>query len=181
MLREAFGYPYAEIGAVLDRSEAAVRQLAGRARRHVEERRPRFDTDPSDTARITERFLAACLGGDLPGLLAMLAPDVRLVGDGGGLQKAPRRVIESADKVGRFLRSIAGRSVPEPGFSFREINGAPAVVVTSRGRPHTVFALEVTGGLVTTVYILTNPQKLDGVAPRTTVSRPAGSDPSKET
>lgn len=83
VLREAFGYPYGEIAAILDRAEPAVRQLAGRARRHVEAREQRFDADPEVSARLTERFLAACTGGDLEGLLALLAPDVRLIGDGG--------------------------------------------------------------------------------------------------
>lgn len=163
VLREAFGLPYADIAATLDRAEPAVRQLAGRARRHVEDGRPRYDADPARTAEITQRFLAAAVGGDLEDLLALLAPDVRLVGDGGGVRKAPLRIIESAGKVGRFLRGIAGTSVPEPGFGLREINGAPAVLITSRGTPHTVLALDVADGLVTTVYILTNPGKLRGV------------------
>lgn len=88
---------------MLDRGEAAVRQLSGRARKHVEERRPRYDVDPVQRRDLTERFLAAAAEGDLQGLMSMLAPDVRLVGDSGGKSKAPLRVIETADKVGRFL------------------------------------------------------------------------------
>src|SRR4051812_49713618 len=107
VLREAFGYPYAEIATTLDRSESAVRQLAARARRHVDERRPRYDVDPAVRRDLTERFLAAAAGGDLEGLMSLLAPDVRLVGDSGGLSKAPLRVIESADKVGRFVHGVA--------------------------------------------------------------------------
>ena len=84
VLREAFGYPYADIAAMLDRGEPAVRQLAGRARRHVEERRPRYEVDPAERRDLTERFLAAAGGGDLEGLMSLLAPDVRLVGDSGG-------------------------------------------------------------------------------------------------
>jgi RNA polymerase sigma-70 factor, ECF subfamily len=97
---------------------------------------------------------------------ALPAPGVRLVGDGGGLQKAPLRVIESAAKVGRFLHAISETPLPGAGFTFREVNGAPAVVITSHGIPHTVLALEVTGGLVSCVYLLTNPQKLGGVRSR---------------
>jgi len=163
VLREAFGFPYADIATALDRAEPAVRQLATRARRHIDERRPRFDADPAATAAVTERFLAAAIGGDLQGLLTLLAPDVRLVGDGGGLQKAPLRVIESASKVGRFLNAIAGNPLPEPGFTFEEVNGAPAVVITSRGTPHTVIALDLTDGLISCVYLLTNPEKLGGL------------------
>jgi RNA polymerase sigma-70 factor (ECF subfamily) len=163
VLREAFGLPYADIAAALDRGEAAVRQLAGRARRHVEEGRSRHDAGAAETAAVTERFLAAATGGDLGDLLAVLAPGVRLVGDGGGRRKAPLRIIESAGKVGRFLHAIAGTPPPDPGFALREINGAQAVVVTSEGRPYAVLALEVTAGRVGTVYILTNPDKLTGV------------------
>ncbi|CAG6397035.1 RNA polymerase sigma-70 factor [Actinacidiphila cocklensis] len=163
VLREAFGYRYAEIAAILDRAEPAVRQLAGRARRHVEAREQRFDADPEVSARLTERFLAACTGGDLDGLLALLAPDVRLIGDGGGVQKAPRRILASAADVGRFLHAISDDVPPAMGVAFREVNGAPAVVITSYGRPHTVVSLETRDGRIACVYLLTNPGKLTGI------------------
>ncbi len=116
-----------------------------------------------DLFELAELFLAACVGGDLAGLLALLAPEVRLVGDGGGRRKAPLRVIETAGKVARFLHAIAQEGPPEAGFAFREINGAPAVLVTSNGVPHSVFALETSGGRVSRVYVMTNPEKLGGV------------------
>lgn len=163
VLREAFGLPYAEIAATLDRGEPAVRQLAGRARRHVEEGRSRYDTDAEQTAAVTQRFLAAATGGDLQALLSLLAPGVRLFGDGGGKQKAPLRVIEGADKVGRFLHAIADTPLPDAGITLREVNGAPALVVTVQGDPYVVLSLEVTDGRVTCVYILSNPDKLRGV------------------
>ncbi|MDT3397734.1 RNA polymerase sigma factor SigJ [Streptomyces sp. B1866] len=165
VLREAFGYPYGEIARVLDRGEPAVRQLAARARTHVRERRPRFEVDQAERARLTERFLAACTRGDLDGLLGVLASGVRLVGDSGGKAKAPLRVIESADKVGRFLVAVAGRSVPEPGLVPLEVNGGPAFLVTSCGRPHTLFALDVAEGLVQAVYLIANPDKLGHLVP----------------
>jgi RNA polymerase sigma-70 factor (ECF subfamily) len=112
VLREAFGYPHAEIAAMLDRGEAAVRRLAARARRHVEERRPRYEVDPEQRRDLTERFLAAAADGDLEGLMSLLAPDVRLVGDSGGKARAPLRVVESADKVGRFLAGRPARPNP---------------------------------------------------------------------
>lgn len=164
VLREAFGYPYADIAAILGRAEPAVRQLAGRARRHVEAREQRFDADPALGADIAQRFLAACATGDLAGLLALLAPDVRLVGDGGGVQKAPRRVLRTADRVGRFLHAVSTDTPPAMGVAIREVNGAPAIVITSHGAPHTVIVLETTGGLVSCVFLLTNPGKLAGVA-----------------
>ncbi|WP_353941123.1 RNA polymerase sigma-70 factor [Streptomyces sp. HUAS MG91] len=165
VLREAFGLPFAEIAAVLERGESAVRQLAARARRHVEERRPRFDVDPARQRDLTERFLAAAAGGDLDGLLALLAPDVRLVGDSGGKAKAPLRVIESADKVGRFLRGIAAKD-SGPGFEFRiaEANGATALVALVDGKPEAFFQLGVSEGRIQHIYIVRNPDKLQALA-----------------
>ncbi|MEU9559091.1 RNA polymerase sigma factor SigJ [Streptomyces fumanus] len=160
VLREAFGYPYAEIAAMLERGEAAVRQLAGRARRHVDERRPRYDVDPGRRRDLTERFLAAAAGGDLDALLALLAPGVRLVGDSGGKAKAPLRVLENADKVGRFLAGAARKGVPDVAYRLLELNGGPALLVLSGGEPDTVFQLDVADGLIQTVYIIRNPDKL---------------------
>jgi RNA polymerase sigma-70 factor (ECF subfamily) len=160
VLREAFGYPYAEIAAMIDRAEPAVRQLAGRARRHVDERRPRYEVDPAERRELTERFLAAAAGGDLEGLMALLAPDVRLVGDGGGLGKAPVRVLETADKVGRFLHGAAGKGIADASFHFMEVNGGFAVVLRSGGQVDSVFQLDVADGRVQCVYIVRNPEKL---------------------
>ncbi|MFH9042299.1 RNA polymerase sigma-70 factor [Streptomyces sp. NPDC017966] len=164
VLREAFGYPYADIAAVLDRGEPAVRQLAGRARKHVEERRPRYEVDPAERRDLTERFLAAAADGDLEGLLELLAPDARLVGDSGGKSRAPLRVLESADHVGRFLLGVARKSVPDLSFRFLELNGGPAVLVLSGDEPDSVVQLDVAGGRVRTVYVIRNPDKLRSLA-----------------
>ncbi|MCX5344998.1 RNA polymerase sigma-70 factor [Streptomyces atratus] len=163
VLREAFGFPYAEIAATLDRTEAAVRQLAGRARHHVEERKPRYDVDPAQRRDLTERFLAAAAGGDIEELLTLLAPDVRLVGDSGGKSKAPLRVIESADKVGRFLIAVAHNQAQELDMRFLELNGAPGLLVLSGGKPDSVFQVDVRDGLIQCVYIVRNPDKLSGL------------------
>jgi len=164
VLREAFGYPYAEIAAMLDRGEPAVRQLAGRARRHVEERRPRYEVDPAERRDLTERFLAATAEGDLEGLMSLLAPNVRLVGDSGGKSKAPLRVLETADKVGRFLLGAARKAAPDMSFRFLELNGGPAVLALSGGRPDSVFQLDVLDGRVQSVYVIRNPDKLHPLA-----------------
>ncbi|MFD5800666.1 RNA polymerase sigma-70 factor [Streptomyces sp. NPDC127020] len=164
VLREAFGYPYAEIAAMLERGEAAVRQLAGRARRHVDERRPRYDVDPAQRRDLTERFLAAAAGGDLAGLMELLAPDVRLVGDSGGKSKAPLRVLESSEKVARFLQGAARKSVPDFSYRFLEINGGPALLALSGGKPDSVFQIEVADGRIQSVYIIRNPDKLLSLA-----------------
>ncbi|MER7231637.1 RNA polymerase sigma-70 factor [Streptomyces olivaceus] len=164
VLREAFGYPYAEIAAMLERGEPAVRQLAGRARRHVDERRPRYDVDPAQRRDLTERFLAAAAGGDLAALLELLAPDVRLVGDSGGKSRAPLRELEGSDKVARFLQGAARKSVPDLTHRLLEINGGPALLVLSSGTPDSVFQLDVSGGRVQAVYIIRNPDKLRSLA-----------------
>ncbi|MEU5097632.1 RNA polymerase sigma-70 factor [Streptomyces sp. NPDC020996] len=160
VLREAFAYPYAEIAAMLDRGEAAVRQLAGRARRHVDERRPRYEVDPAERRELTERFLAAAAEGDLAGLMSLLAPDVRLVGDSGGKAKAPLRVLETADHVGRFLVGAARKGVPDLSYRLLEVNGGPAVLLLSAGRPDSVFQIDVLDGRVQAVYVIRNPDKL---------------------
>ncbi|MCX5522531.1 RNA polymerase sigma-70 factor [Streptomyces bobili] len=160
VLREAFGYPHADVAAVLDRSESAVRQLAGRARRHVDERRPRYDVDPVQRRELTERFLAAATEGDLEGLLDLLAPDARLVGDSGGKSKAPLRVLESADHVGRFLVGVSRKGVPDMSVRVIELNGGPAVLLLSGGKPDSVLQLDVADGRVQTVYAVRNPDKL---------------------
>ncbi|WP_046468797.1 RNA polymerase sigma factor SigJ [Allosalinactinospora lopnorensis] len=160
VLHEAFGFSHAEIAAMLDRGEPAVRQLARRARGHVQARRPRFDADRSTHREVTERFLAACASGDVDGLVRMLAPDVELTGDSGGVGKGPLRVIKGADKVGRFLVGIAGYPPPEPAVYLAEVNGRPGIVSTSRGEPFAVFALDVVEGRITAVWLFTNPEKL---------------------
>ncbi|MDQ0954205.1 RNA polymerase sigma-70 factor (ECF subfamily) [Streptomyces phaeochromogenes] len=164
VLREAFGYPYADIAVTLDRSESAVRQLAGRARRHVEEKRPRYEVDPTEQRDLTERFLAAATEGDFDGLMSLLAPDVRLVGDSGGLAQAPLRVLESADKVGRFIAGVTRKGVVDASFRFLEVNGGPALLVLSGGKPDSVFQLDVVNGRIQCVYIIRNPEKLLSLA-----------------
>lgn len=166
VLREAFGFPFAEIAETLDRSEAAVRQLAGRARKHVEEGRPRFEVDPAERRDLTERFLAAAVDGDLAGLVSMLAPDAHLVGDSGGKVRAPLRVVQSADKVGRFIVGATRKGVAEsPAFEIRyvELNGIESVVFVVDGKPDSVIQLGIADGHVQRVYIVRNPDKLVGL------------------
>ncbi|MFJ6834003.1 RNA polymerase sigma-70 factor [Streptomyces sp. NPDC091209] len=160
VLREAFGFPYADIAVVLDRGEPAVRQLAGRARKHVEERRPRYEVDPDERRDLTERFLAAAGEGDLEGLMSLLAPEARLIGDSGGLTQAPLRVLDSADKVGRFVIGVSRKGVPGLSFRFLEVNGGVAVLALSDGKPDSIIQLDVADGRVQCVYIVRNPEKL---------------------
>ncbi len=112
MIREAFDLSYAEIAEMLGRSEPAVRQVAQRARRHVEERRPRFVQDAAARDDVTRRFIAATENGDLAALLEVLAPGVTLIADGGGRVRAPLLPVIGAEKVARFLLTVAGRELP---------------------------------------------------------------------
>ncbi|MBT3077710.1 MULTISPECIES: RNA polymerase sigma-70 factor [Streptomyces] len=164
VLREAFGFRYAEIAAALDRTEPAVRQLAGRARRHVEERKPRYDVDPAERRDLTERFLAAASGGSIEELMTLLAPDVRLVSDAGGKAKAALRTIGSADKVGRFLAAVAQEIGPDWDLRIAEFNGGPAVACFVGGKPDTFLQLEVRDGAIQCIYIVRNPDKLSGLS-----------------
>lgn len=161
VLREAFGFPFGEIAGVLERGEPAVRQLATRARRHVEERKPRFEVDPEQQRALTERFLRAAVEGDLGGLMALLAPDARMVADSAGEAKAPRRIVTSADKIGRFIAAVgpqvAGASF---GFRFLEVNGGQALLVTVDGRADSLFLVDVADGLIQSLYLIRSPEKV---------------------
>jgi RNA polymerase sigma-70 factor (ECF subfamily) len=176
VLREAFGMPHSEIAEVLGRKEEAVRQLARRARDHVRERRIRFDADQTEQRRVTERFLQATSNGDLEALMEVLSPGVTLVADGGGRALAPRRPVRGADKVARFLVAVANEEQTarflqsigsEPSAEVRvhlaQVNGGPGVVITAGGEPITALVLDVSEGLVQTVRLVANPEKLAGV------------------
>lgn len=166
ILRETFGYDYTEIARILNRTPAAVRQLARRARNHVRERRPRFDADPSVRKEATRRFLAAALGGDLDALLATLAPDVALWTDGGGVVRAALQVISGRDKVARLLTSLvakgdfSGLTVSEV-----EVNGDPGAVFREDDDVYGVMVLELAsdGEHVQNIYGVVNPDKLGDV------------------
>ncbi|GAB3311276.1 RNA polymerase sigma-70 factor [Geodermatophilus aquaeductus] len=165
VLREVFGMPAGEVAAVLGRSEAAVRQLAHRAREHVAARRPRFDADPRAHREVTERFLAATMGGDVDALLAALAPGAVLVTDGGGRAKAALRPITGADKVARFLAAVAadGASLPGLRIGMAEVNGLPGVAAWTDAGPFVAVSLVVADGLVQQVFVVLNPDKLAGL------------------
>ncbi len=162
VLHDVFGYGHDEVAQVVGRGEVACRQLVSRARRHVRERRPRFEADPGERDRVAEAFLNASLGGDLDALLAVLDPDVVLRSDGGGLVKAARKPIHGADRVARFLqrllRSQAGLEIERA-----QVNGGHGFITRSNGRPVAVVALDIAAGRVTDLHVVANPQKLAGL------------------
>ncbi len=166
VLREVFGMPVAEVARALDRSEAAVRQMAHRAKEHVHARQPRFDADRQAHRQVTERFFAAVAGGDMEALLAALAPDVVLISDGGGKANAARRPITGADKVARFLIGIAEKGADLPGLRIEvaEVNGQPAMVGWVGTDPFGSISLTVADGRIEQVLVVVNPDKLAGLA-----------------
>lgn len=160
VLREVFDYPHSDIATALGRSTASVRQLAHRAREHVQARRPRFDTDQTTRRRVTERFLAACQGGDVAALLGQLAPDVTLRTDGGGKVKSARHPIHGADKVARFLAGIHRSRFRRRDFQHVQLNGQPGAITWFEDALDAAITVDVVDGSVQRVGIVTNPDKL---------------------
>jgi RNA polymerase sigma-70 factor (ECF subfamily) len=168
LLHDVFDYGYAEIAAIVGKNQDNVRQLATRARRHVEERRPRFQTSPEQRDELARRFFAAVEQGDLAGLEALLAHDVELTGDGGGKVPALARSLHGRNRVARTLINWARAATRVPGVSLRrvEVNGGPgAMFLDPDGRVISVMALDVTGGEITTVRSVVNPEKLTHLGP----------------
>ncbi|MEZ5093222.1 sigma factor-like helix-turn-helix DNA-binding protein [Nocardioides sp.] len=162
VLREVFAVEYDEIAAALDKTPAAVRQIAHRAREHVAARRPRRRVDPAEGRAVVDRFLRATVTGDLQALLDVLAPDVVLTSDGGGRVSAALRPVVGRDKVSRFLAGLAmqGPFTATP----LEVNGGPGVRVEVGGELALVASIDVVDGQVVAFYLMRNPDKLQGVA-----------------
>jgi RNA polymerase sigma-70 factor (TIGR02957 family) len=169
VLREVFGFSHADIGDALGRSPTSVRQLAHRAREHVQARRPRFDVDWNQQREVTERFLAAAAGGDIDRLMTVLAPDVTLLTDGGGQARAPLRPIAGATKVARWIAAVTGgtwmgMATSDMSLVAAEINGSPGTLIMAGGRPVAALTLAVADERVTAIQLLVNPGKLSAIA-----------------
>lgn len=158
VLREVFDFGYEEIAAAVDKTPPAVRQIAHRARAHVAERRPRAEATRTERDRVMATFLAAVATGDIQSLMDVLAPDVVLVTDGGGVKKAALRPILGRDKVLRFLDAVSAGL--EAVADVVMVNGAPALRIVLDGELDTVASMVVEDGLVTGLYVVRNPAKL---------------------
>jgi RNA polymerase sigma-70 factor (ECF subfamily) len=168
LLHDVFDYDYAQIAAIVGRSQAGVRQLASRARRHLAQRRPRFQTTREQRQELARRFFAAVEHGDVAGLEALLAHDVALTGDGGGKVAALARTLRGRGRVARMLLDWARLAARVPGGSLRpvEVNGGPGVLyLDARQRLLAVVALEVAGGQVSSIHAIVNPDKLARLGP----------------
>jgi RNA polymerase sigma-70 factor (TIGR02957 family) len=168
LLHDVFDYDHAQIAEIIGKSEDNVRQLATRARRHVEQRRPRFETTREQRDQLAARFLAAAEQGNLAGVEALLAHDVELTGDGGGKVPALARTLRGRSRVAQTLVEWSRVRARVPGVSLRavEVNGGPgALFRDARGRLLGVWALEIAGGEVRSIRSVVNPDKLAHLGP----------------
>ena len=168
LLHDVFDYGYPEIAAIVGKSEDNVRQLASRARRHVEQGRPRFQTTREERDELARRFFEAAADGDLAGLESLLAHDVQMTGDGGGKAPALARPLRGRTRVARTLLRWMSRETRLPGIRLRptEVNGGPGALYFDRqDRVIGVTALEIDGSEITEIRSVANPDKLSHLGP----------------
>jgi RNA polymerase sigma-70 factor (ECF subfamily) len=171
VLREVFDLEYDEIAEAVDKSPAAVRQIAHRARAHVAARRPRGVVSPAETRAALAAFQRAAETGDLQGLLDILAPDVVFLGDGGGVVQAVQAPVVGAGRVARLLALGLGRIAATASLQPVHVNGYPALILRLNGDVDAVIAVRIDDGLITGLYAVRNPEKLSRVERETAVSR----------
>jgi len=170
VLREVFDVPYDEIAEALDKSPAAVRQIATRARKHVAARRPRMSVSRTEQQQVVERFLAAMTTGDLPGLLEVLAPDVLVVGDGGGLAPTIPKPVRGAAKLAPVMARFA-EVAPHARAFIVELNGGIAARIDPGGDNDTAVSFAIENGRITQIYAIRNPHKLERLGEVTELRR----------
>ncbi|GAA4523356.1 RNA polymerase sigma-70 factor [Brachybacterium paraconglomeratum] len=171
VLHETFGFTHPEIAEAVDRSPAAVRQIAHRAREHVTERRPHHHSDPAEARRALEAFALTVETGDLQALMDVLAPDVVVLADGGGVKQAVPNAVRGAEKVARLflggLRKVEGVLAAHPTV----INGHPALSITLDGELDGIFSARVQDGRIVGIYYMRNPEKLSHLTTTTALAR----------
>ncbi|MEV6276352.1 RNA polymerase sigma-70 factor [Nocardia sp. NPDC051832] len=167
VLRDVFDLDYDEIAEAVEKSPAAVRQIAHRARSHVAARRPRGVASPAETQAALAAFQRAVRSGDLQGLLHILAPDVVFLGDGGGVKQAALQPIVGAEVVARVLSRIDPAATLAP----TQVNGYPALVLRLDDEIDTVVAVRIENGRITGLYAVRNPEKLSRMTQETTLQR----------
>ncbi|WP_329157106.1 RNA polymerase sigma-70 factor [Streptomyces sp. NBC_01717] len=174
VLKEVFGFSHAEIAKMVERSEAAVRQAAHRAREHVRARRPRFAADRSQQRKVTERFFAATTGGDINTLMELLSPDVTLWTDGGGKVRQALKPVVGAQTVASWFAAIStvtyqGVQPADMRAELVEINGGPGMVFSAPDRVIATVTFDFDAdGRITAIHNVANPDKLHAITNRTT-------------
>ena len=164
VLREVFGFEYGEIADAVGKTPAATRQLSHRAHEHVQARRPRFEADPATAEAVRARFVEAMFGGDVQGLMDVLAPDVVLLSDGGGKRSAARRPVHGRDDVARFLVGLIRKAGATGVVEDVVVNGAPAWALVVDGVTDAVAQVVVEDGRVAQLLVVVNPDKLASLA-----------------
>jgi RNA polymerase sigma-70 factor (ECF subfamily) len=172
LLRDVFDLDYGELAGAVGKTEAAVRQIAHRARAHVAARRPRGVASQTETRAALEAFMHALETGDLQSLVDVLAPDVVALGDGGGIKQALPRPVMGADKVGKLMR-VGLTAAREMGMSMElvHVNGCPALLIRLDGDLDSVLSVRVDDGLVSAIYTVRNPEKLSRMAEEAALTR----------
>ena len=172
VLREVFGFGYDEIASAVSKSGPTVRQVAHRAREHVQARRKRFQpVDPRRSAEITAQFFTAAATGDVDTLMSMLAPDATWIADSGGKVSAARRPIVGAERVAKALAGLARKGLPDMRIEMATCNSAPATLIYSGDRLDMVIAVDVVDDKISTFYAIRNPDKLATVATARRIGR----------
>jgi len=171
LLRDVFDYDYADIARILERSADAVRQMVSRARARVQSDRTRVATDPGEHERLLERFLDAVIADDAEGVMALLAPDVVLAGDGGGRAAAARKVISGRDHITRFLLGVRRKFAPSYSHRIRYLNGEPALITFDHATVISTMSLSLSEGRIEAIHIMRNPDKLRHVLASSVVLR----------
>lgn len=172
VLREVFDVPYDELAEAVGKSQAAVRQIAHRARTHVAARRPQGSVSRAEAQDALDAFQRALLTGDLQDLVDVLAPDVVALGDGGGVKQALPRPVVGAQKVAKLFK--AGLTTPWGAlmtFEPVQVNGWPALLIRLEGEIDSVLSLRVEDGLISGIYTVRNPGKLSAILRESAVSR----------
>jgi RNA polymerase sigma-70 factor (ECF subfamily) len=163
LLHDVFGYEFSEIAKIVDKSEANCRQVAVRARKHVAAHRPRFETSRERREQLADQFVAALVDGDVDGLVKLLADDVVVTGDSGGMSPSWPKVIAGRAKVARLMASVGAQLRLIPGIQLErtEVNGQPGVLVRDgTGALINVFSIEIAEGAVQTVRSVISREKL---------------------
>ena len=170
LLREVFGYQYAEIAQIVEKSEANCRQMVRRARQHIQRSRPRFDVSLEEQQAFTNQFVQACMTGDVDRLVDFLAEEITIWSDGGGKAVAAARPIYGVEKTVRFLTGIARNPPPNTATRFAVVNQMPSIIIYVDRQPIAVMTLEIYQAdddqpRITAIRTVLNPDKLSRIPP----------------
>lgn len=165
LLREVFDYEYSEIAAIVNKSEANCRQLVKRARQHVAEKRARYDVPQERQQEMTSEFITACATGNMDGLLHLLAEDIVVYSDGGGVVQAARNPIYGSQKAARFLFGTMAKASQSFAVKVSRINGQPGLLAYMNGQPFLSLVLDMRGGNIQNIFMVVNPAKLAVLPP----------------